>query len=291
MTDGEMVEAIRDYLRRSGWVAQSVAAVEPDLPRWVKRLRARGVTAIPRLGVLGWSPAASRAHNELNLLMRQASLVRDAELEHRLRKSDRRPAVQGLSGGCLRSRRTSASDSIRIRAAMPSLATGFGVVARRRRGPRRAGLAQCSRAPCPAQEPRGAAREGARRPAGVAHPRCDGRFADSRDRGRVPARACSHDQPSDEPISVIGAGCFGGASHGEAGCRAGAGRNREGCLSDGRRCQTSLGCSGCSRRPRQRSGVAAIAAAVDAQTDGARRRSAVSPEIRSRHLNSAASDS
>jgi len=80
-----MIDDIIWYLRRSGWVPQSVEAVRPDLPRWVRRLRSRGVTAVPALPSHGWSSENSRAHNELNLLMRQAAIVRDAALEHELR--------------------------------------------------------------------------------------------------------------------------------------------------------------------------------------------------------------
>lgn len=66
--DPSMIGDIVNYLRRSGWVVQSVDAVIPDLPRWEKRFRSRGVTTIPQLGAWSsWSPAASRAHNELNL--------------------------------------------------------------------------------------------------------------------------------------------------------------------------------------------------------------------------------
>jgi len=36
-----MVEEIVEYLRRSGWVQQSVEAVLPDLPRWERHLRNR----------------------------------------------------------------------------------------------------------------------------------------------------------------------------------------------------------------------------------------------------------
>jgi hypothetical protein len=78
-------EAIIEYLRRSGWVPQSVEAVLPNVPRWERQLRVRGIDAIPRLGVPAPSAAEARAHNELNLLMRQASQHRDAALEHHLR--------------------------------------------------------------------------------------------------------------------------------------------------------------------------------------------------------------
>ena len=88
-------EACRDYLlrvrwptgfrspklRRSGWVAQSVEAVVPELPRWEKRLRERGFDTVPRYP--GQRPA--RVENELNLLMRQAARVRDSAIERQLR--------------------------------------------------------------------------------------------------------------------------------------------------------------------------------------------------------------
>lgn len=80
-----MQEAIVRYLYRSGWVTQSVQRVLSQLPRWEQRLRSRGITRIPVLPSRSWSWAESRAHNELNLLMRQASLVRDSSLEHQLR--------------------------------------------------------------------------------------------------------------------------------------------------------------------------------------------------------------
>ncbi len=80
-----MRDEIIDYLRRSGWVTQSVEAVLPEIPRWERHLRSRGVEAIPRLGMRSWSAADARAHNEINLLMRQASRKRDSAFEHYLR--------------------------------------------------------------------------------------------------------------------------------------------------------------------------------------------------------------
>ncbi len=77
-----MVEEIARYLRRSGWVQQSVERVMPDLPRWERHLRSRGVTVIPHLPSRSWSPANSRAHNELILLMMQAHRERDGSREH-----------------------------------------------------------------------------------------------------------------------------------------------------------------------------------------------------------------
>lgn len=80
-----MVDDIVRYLRRSGWVTQSVEAVLPDLPRWERHLRSRGITKVPQLGARTWSPAEARADNLLNLLMKQASRERDATATHQLR--------------------------------------------------------------------------------------------------------------------------------------------------------------------------------------------------------------
>jgi hypothetical protein len=84
-----MVEDIVEYLRRSGWVQQSVEAVRPDLPRWERHLRSRGVNAIPALPSRSWSAANSRAHNELVLLMMQAKKDRDQAREHEHRNLTR----------------------------------------------------------------------------------------------------------------------------------------------------------------------------------------------------------
>ena len=76
-----MQDAIVEYMRRSAWVAQSIDAVLPELPRGGKRLRERGLDSVPRYP--GQGPA--RAENELNLLMRQAARERDTTIEHQLR--------------------------------------------------------------------------------------------------------------------------------------------------------------------------------------------------------------
>jgi hypothetical protein len=81
-----MQDAIVKYMYRSGWVYHSVELVRPDLHRWERQLRSWGVTAIPPLPSRSWSHADSRAHNLLNLLMRQASRKRDQSSEHYLRK-------------------------------------------------------------------------------------------------------------------------------------------------------------------------------------------------------------
>ncbi|MHB8501297.1 MAG: hypothetical protein ACYDHE_10190 [Candidatus Acidiferrales bacterium] len=80
-----MGEQIIGYLRRSGWVSQSIDAVMPELSRWERHLRRRGIETIPMLGTRSWPPAEARAHNEINLLMRQASRDRDSAFEHHLR--------------------------------------------------------------------------------------------------------------------------------------------------------------------------------------------------------------
>jgi hypothetical protein len=84
-----MIDDIIEYLWRSGWVRQSVEAVLPDLPRWERRLKTRDITAIPTLGRRSWSFQEARAHNELNLLMRQGSRERDPTIEHQLRNLTR----------------------------------------------------------------------------------------------------------------------------------------------------------------------------------------------------------
>jgi hypothetical protein len=78
MTD---VEAIKAWLLRSGWVAQSVDAVMEELPRWVQYLRSKGVTQIPDSPLTG----SAEANNWLSLLARQSSDVRDSAIEHELR--------------------------------------------------------------------------------------------------------------------------------------------------------------------------------------------------------------
>jgi hypothetical protein len=84
-----MQDDIVNYLRRSGLAHQSVEAVRPDLPRWERHLRSRGVTVIPHLPSRPWSPANSRAHNELTLLMMQAHRERDGSREHEHRNLTR----------------------------------------------------------------------------------------------------------------------------------------------------------------------------------------------------------
>ncbi len=70
-----MIEDLVRYLIRSGWVYQSVETVRPELPRWVRRLRERGVTSVPNLADRDqwhrWE--YTRACNEVNLLLSQAA--------------------------------------------------------------------------------------------------------------------------------------------------------------------------------------------------------------------------
>ena len=66
---------------RSGLVRQSIEAIRPLLPRGERWLQSLGIDAVPRRP--GQRPA--RAENLLNLFLRQAATVRDAEVEHGLR--------------------------------------------------------------------------------------------------------------------------------------------------------------------------------------------------------------
>ena len=89
-----MIDAIIDYLYRSGYTPQSVESLRPDLPRWVRRLRARGIAEAPSLPVTeerSWDAVDAAAHNELDLLMLQASPegARDEALAHHLRNLTR----------------------------------------------------------------------------------------------------------------------------------------------------------------------------------------------------------
>jgi hypothetical protein len=82
MTD---VEAIESYLVHSGLAPPSVDELRPELPRWVRHLRERGVTEIPD------SPLTADAHasNLLSLLIRQGSQLRHSSIEHDLRNLTR----------------------------------------------------------------------------------------------------------------------------------------------------------------------------------------------------------
>lgn len=86
-----MLDDLIHYLRMSGCVPASVERLRPDLSRWVARLRRRGVTYVPSLThATGSAIDDVRAHNEINLLVRQASLNRgDRSVEHALRNLSR----------------------------------------------------------------------------------------------------------------------------------------------------------------------------------------------------------
>jgi hypothetical protein len=75
-----VVDDIRRWLRRSGFVAQSLAAVEKDLPRWELFLRERGVTRIPPMP--SRDPRDARATDLLCLLVEQAKASPDANKAH-----------------------------------------------------------------------------------------------------------------------------------------------------------------------------------------------------------------
>jgi hypothetical protein len=89
-----MIDAIVDYLYRSGYTPQSVESLRPVLPRWVRRLQARGIAEVPSLPVTeerSWDPVHAASDNELDLLMLQAAPdgAGDEVLAHHLRNLTR----------------------------------------------------------------------------------------------------------------------------------------------------------------------------------------------------------
>jgi hypothetical protein len=83
VTDEELVEA---YAVKSGLAPQSIDALRPDFPRWVRRLRSEGVTHTP---TAPWTTSLAdiRASNLLCQFIRQAAPApyRDQTIEHNLR--------------------------------------------------------------------------------------------------------------------------------------------------------------------------------------------------------------
>jgi hypothetical protein len=82
VTDEQRIE---QYLVRSGLSPQSVEALRPDFPRWIRRLRERGVDQVPSSPLT----ADGLASNELLLLIKQGSKDRDSNIEHELRNLTR----------------------------------------------------------------------------------------------------------------------------------------------------------------------------------------------------------
>lgn len=80
---GPVVDDIRRWLLRSGFVAQSLDAVEKDLPRWERYLRERGVTRIPPFP--SRDPRDARATSLLCMLVEQAKASTDGDKAHHLR--------------------------------------------------------------------------------------------------------------------------------------------------------------------------------------------------------------
>lgn len=73
------------YMRYSGLATQSVEALLPHLERWERRLRHLGFSSVPSCPWLPASFAEVQAGNHLALLIRQASSVRNPDIEHELR--------------------------------------------------------------------------------------------------------------------------------------------------------------------------------------------------------------
>jgi hypothetical protein len=70
-----MLQRLEQYLRMSGFTEPSLVQLRPDLPRWVRHLRARGVTSIP--SVYSRRPEDAQASNEIILLIKQSMPERD----------------------------------------------------------------------------------------------------------------------------------------------------------------------------------------------------------------------
>jgi hypothetical protein len=84
MTDEDRIEL---FALRSAHVAQSVAALRPDFPRWVRQLRAQGIDQIP---TSPWDPNADpRAVNLLCTFLAQKSSVQTSTQKHELRNISR----------------------------------------------------------------------------------------------------------------------------------------------------------------------------------------------------------
>jgi hypothetical protein len=82
-----VLDEIRHWLLLSGFSVLSLAAVEPDLPRWERFLREREVSRIPSLRSA--DPHDAYATNLLCVLATQARPIRDSAREHELRNLTR----------------------------------------------------------------------------------------------------------------------------------------------------------------------------------------------------------
>jgi hypothetical protein len=78
-----VLDEIRRWILHSGVGASSPALLEPDLPRWERRLRAKGITIVTPPTFRG--PHDRRADDWLSLWVMQRMAVRDAAREHALR--------------------------------------------------------------------------------------------------------------------------------------------------------------------------------------------------------------
>jgi hypothetical protein len=75
------VERLEHFAIMSGLAPQSVDAIRPDLPRWVRYMKKNGMTEIPD------SPLAGHSHavNLANLLIRQKAGFKDDSIARELR--------------------------------------------------------------------------------------------------------------------------------------------------------------------------------------------------------------
>jgi len=80
-SDEAMIIVLVKYLRLSSCAPQTVDAVRSDLPRWVRRLRERGVNRVPPHPLIARSPEDHWVHTEIDLLIRQKAGRRPGEQE------------------------------------------------------------------------------------------------------------------------------------------------------------------------------------------------------------------
>jgi hypothetical protein len=75
------VERLEHFAIMSGLAPQSVDAIRPDLPRWVRYMKKNGMTEIPD------SPLAGHSHavNMASLLIRQKAGFKGGSIAHELR--------------------------------------------------------------------------------------------------------------------------------------------------------------------------------------------------------------
>jgi hypothetical protein len=75
------VDRVEYFAIMSGLAPQSVDAIRPDFPRWVRYMKGNGVTEIPVSPLAG----DSRAVNMASMLVRQKARFKGDSIAHELR--------------------------------------------------------------------------------------------------------------------------------------------------------------------------------------------------------------